>query len=91
LKKSFTNEQTAFALREAETGVPVQEACRKIGVTDVTCHRWKERFTGVCVAEVRRLRQLEEEEKWKLKRLVVDHSLDKETLQDAIRNNSDFC
>ena len=84
MKKRFTEEQIAFALRQAESGVPVQEVCRKMGVTDVTFYRWKKRFAGMGVAELRRLRQLEEENR-RLKRLVADLSLDKEMLQDVIR------
>ena len=55
-----------------------------MGVTDVTFYRWKKRFAGMGVAELRRLRQLEEENR-KLKQLVADLSLDKEMLQDVIR------
>ena len=61
MKKRYTNEQIAFALRQAESGTPVQEVCRKMGVTDVTFYRWKKKFAGMGVAELRRLRQLEEE------------------------------
>ena len=86
MKKRYTNEQIAFALRQAESGVPVQEVCRKMGVTDVTFYRWKKKFAGMGVAELRRLRQLEEENR-KLKQLVADLSLDKEMLQDVIRKN----
>jgi len=84
LKKRYTNEQIAFALRQAESGVAVQEVCRKMGVTDVTFYRRKKKFAGMGVAELRRLRQLEEENR-KLKQLVADLSLDKEMLQDVIR------
>ena len=84
MKKRYTNEQIAFALRQAESGTPVQEVCRKMGVTDVTFYRWKKKFAGMGVAELRRLRQLEEENR-KLKQLVADLSLDKEMLQDVIR------
>ncbi len=84
MKKRYTNEQIAFALRQAESGTPVQEVCRKMGVTDVTFYRWKKKFAGMGVAELRRLRQLEEENR-KLKQLVADLSLDKVMLQDVIR------
>ena len=84
MKKRYTNEQIAFALRQAESGTPVQEVCRKMGVTDVTFYRWKKRFAGMGVVELRRLRQLEEENR-KLKQLVADLSLDKVMLQDVIR------
>ena len=84
MKKRYTNEQIAFALRQAESGTPVQEVCRKMGVTDVTFYRWKKKFAGMGVVELRRLRQLEEENR-KLKQLVADLSLDKVMLQDVIR------
>ena len=84
MKKRYTNEQIAFALRQAESGTPVQEVCRKMGVTDVTFYRWKKKFAGMGVVELRRLRQLEEENR-KLKQLVTDLSLDKVMLQDVIR------
>ncbi len=80
----YTNEQIAFALRQAEAGSRVSEVCRKIGVSEQTFYRWKKRFAGMGVAELRRLKQLEEENR-KLKGLVADLSLDKQMLQDVIR------
>ncbi len=80
----YTNEQIAFALRQAEAGTRVSEVCRKIGVSEQTFYRWKRKFAGMGVAEVRRLKQLEEENR-KLKQLVADLSLDKQMLQDVIR------
>ena len=77
MKKSrFTNEQIAFALKQAETGTPVTEICRKMGVSEPTFYRWKKKFDGLGVSEVRRLRELEDENK-RLKALVADLSLDK--------------
>jgi len=83
-RKRFTDEQIAFALRQAEGGTPVKEVCRKIGISEQTFYRWKRKFAGMGVAEVRRLKQLEEENR-KLKQLVADLSLDKVMLQDALR------
>ena len=75
MKKSrFTEEQIAFALRQAEGGTPVRDVCRKMGVSEQTFYRWKNKFAGMGVAEVRRLKQLEEENR-KLKQLVADLSL----------------
>ena len=80
----YTAEQVAFALRQGEEGTPVTEICRKMGIAEQTFYRWKKRFQGMGVAEVRRLRVLEEENR-KLKQLVADLSLDKQMLQDVLR------
>jgi putative transposase len=82
-RSSFTEEQIAHVLRQAEAGVPVQELVRKTGVTEQTFYRWKRRFGGMGVVELRRLRQLEDENR-KLKQLVADLSLDKTMLQEVI-------
>jgi putative transposase len=85
MKRSrFSEEQIAYALRQAESGTPVAEVCRQIGVAEATFFRWKKRYAGLGVAELRRLRQLEEENK-KLKQLVADLSLDKAMLQEVLR------
>ena len=83
-RKRFTEEQIAFALRQAETGTPVAEVVRKIGVSEQTFYRWKKKYAGMGVAEVRRLKQLEEENR-KLKQIVADLTLDKQMLQDVLR------
>ena len=82
-KRRFTEEQIAHALRQAEAGTAVREVIRKLGVSEQTFYRWKRKFEGMGVAELRRLRQLEEENR-KLKGLVADLSLDKRILQDVI-------
>jgi putative transposase len=84
MKKSrFTEQQIAYALRQAESGVSIQEITRKMSVTEATFYRWKKKFAGMGIAELRRLKLLEEENK-KLKRLVADLSLDKAMLQDVL-------
>jgi putative transposase len=83
-KAAFTEEQIAYALRQAEAGTPVVEVCRKLGVSEQTFYRWKRRFAGMGVAELRRLRQLEEENR-QLKQLVADLTLNKHMLQEVIR------
>ena len=85
-KKNFTEEQIAFALRQAESGTSVAEIIRKLGISEQTFYRWKKRFAGLGIAELRRLRTLEEENK-KLKQLVADLSLDKKMLQDVLSKN----
>jgi len=83
-KKRFTDEQIAFALRQAEAGASVGEICRQMGVAEATFYRWRKVYAGMGVSEIRRLKQLEEENS-KLKRLVADLTLDKTMLQDALR------
>jgi putative transposase len=83
-RKRFTNEQIAFALRQSEAGTSVEEICRKMGVSEPTFYRWKKQFVGMGVPEIRRLKQLEEEN-GKLKRLVADLTLDRTMLQDVLR------
>ncbi len=82
-KSKYTEEQIAYTLRQAESGVAVAEIIRKLGITEQTFYRWKKRFAGLGVSELRRLRQLEEENR-KLKRLVADLSLDKQMLQEVL-------
>ncbi len=85
MKRSrFTEEQIAFALRQAEAGTAVAEVCRKMGVSEATFFRWRKRFAGMGVAEIRRLKPLEDENA-KLKKLVADLTLDKTMLQDVLR------
>ncbi len=87
MKKSrFTEEQIVHALRQTEAGMPAVEVCRKMGVTEQTFYRWKRKFAGMGVVELRRLRQVEEENR-KLKQLVADLTLDKHMLQEALRTN----
>ena len=82
-RKRFSEEQIAFALRQAESGTAVTEVIRKLGVSEQTFYRWKRKYAGLGVAELRRLKQLEEENR-KLKQLVADLSLDKQILQDEL-------
>lgn len=84
MKKSrYTEEQIAFALRQAELGTPVDEVCRKLGIAEQTFYRWKKQYTGMMPSDMKKMKQLEEENA-KLKKLVADLSLDKLMLQDVI-------
>ncbi len=83
-RSRYSEEQIAFALRQAEGGASVSEVCRKMGISENTFYRWKRKFFGMGVAELRRLKQLEEENR-RLKQLVADLALDKVMLQDVLR------
>ena len=87
-KSKFTEAQIIFALRQAEQGTVVSEVCRKMGVSEATFYHWKKKYGGLGVSELRRLRQLEEENR-QLKQLVADLSLDKQMLQDVIKKSSE--
>ena len=85
MKRSrFTEEQIAYALKQQELGTSVDEICRKMGIAQATFFNWKQKYSGLGPVELRRLKQLEEENA-KLKRLVADLSLDKAMLQDVVR------
>ena len=83
-RSKFTEQQIIFALKQAETGVTVAEVCRKLGVSEATFYNWKKKYDGLGAAELRRLRQLEEENS-RLKQIVADLTLDKQMLQDVLK------
>jgi len=77
----------AYALRQAESGTPVGDVCRQLGVSEATFYAWKKKYAHLGVSELRRLRQLEDENA-RLKRLVADLTLDKHMLSEALRKNA---
>jgi putative transposase len=83
-RSKFTESQIAFILRQAEEGTAVAEVCRKAGISEATFYNWRKKYGGLLPSEMKRLKQLEEEN-GRLKRIVADLSLDKEMLQDVIR------
>jgi putative transposase len=83
-KSKFSEEQVAYALRLAESGTPVADVCRQMGIAEATFYVWKKKYAQLGVAEMRQLRQLTEENA-RLKRLVADLTLDKQILQEVIK------
>ena len=79
----FTEEQIAFALKQAETGTPVKEVIRKLGITEQTFYRWKKKYAGMLPSDLKKLKQLEEEN-FRLKKMAADLSLHKVMLQDVL-------
>jgi putative transposase len=85
MKRSrFTEEQIAYALRLAESGAPVVDVCRQIGVSEATFYTWKKKYAEFGVSELRKLKQLEDENV-RLRRIVADLTLDKQILQEVVR------
>lgn len=83
MKKRYTEEQISYALKESECGVKTGEICRKMVISEQTFYRWKKKYAGMGVTELRQLKALEQENR-QLKRLVADLSLDKHMLQDVL-------
>ena len=79
----FTPEQIAFALKQADSGIPVAEIIRKLEISEQTFYRWKKKYGGLMPSEVKRLRLLKDENK-RLKQMVAELSLDKQMLQDVL-------
>jgi putative transposase len=86
--KRFTEEQIIAVLKEAEAGAKTLDLCRRHGVSEQTFYRWKARYGGLEVSDLRRLRQLEDENS-RLKRLVADLTLDNQALKELIRKSRD--
>ena len=82
----FSEEQIIAVLKEADAGVKVAELCRKHGISDATFYNWRSRYGGLEISELRRLRQLEEENQ-RLKRIVADQALDIRALKDVLTKN----
>ena len=83
MKKRFTEEQIAYALKRHEAGTTVAEICREMGVSDASFYKWKQKYAGMGLPELRKLTAMEEENR-QLKKLVADLSLDKQILQDVL-------
>lgn len=83
----FTDAQKAFIIKQGEFGIPVAEICRKAGISQATYFNWKKRYGGLMPSEMKRLKELEDENT-RLKRIVADLSLDKEMLQDVLKRKT---
>lgn len=81
---NFSGAQKAFIIKQGEDGTPVAEICRKAGISEATYFNWKKKYAGLLPTEMKRLKQLEDENA-QLKKVVADLTLDREILQDVIR------
>lgn len=82
-KTSFTEEQIIAILKRADAGAKIGELCRQVGISDSTFHRWKAKYGGLELSEVKRLKQLEDENR-RLKQIVADLTLDNAALKDVL-------
>jgi putative transposase len=80
----FSDAQKAFIIKQGEEGTPVAEICRKAGLSQATYFNWKKKYAGLLPSEMKRLKQLEDENS-RLKKIVADLTLDREMLHDVIR------
>jgi putative transposase len=85
-RSKYSEEQVTYALRQAESGTPVPDVCRQLGISEATFYVWKKKYAHLGVSELRRMRQLEEENA-RLKALVADLTLDKHILQETLRKH----
>ena len=88
-RKRFTEEQIISILREREAGMKVADLGRRHGVSEQSIYRWQSKYGGMGVSEAKRLKQLEEENR-RLKRMVADLSLDKQMLEDVIKQSKNW-
>jgi putative transposase len=86
VRRGYTEEQTIAVLREGEAGVKVNDLCRKYGISDATYYNWKARYAGLTVSELKRLKNLEEENR-RLKQTVGEQALDIRALKDLLAKN----
>jgi len=85
-RNKYTEEQIVRILKESEAGISVTELCRKYGISDATYYNWKAKFGGMELSDVRRLKQLEEENR-RLKTIVADLTLDNQALKAVVGKN----
>lgn len=86
MRKRFTEEQIIAVLKAAEAGTRTVDICRQHGISDATFYKWKAKYAGLEVSDLRKMKTLEEENS-KLKRIVADLSLDNRALKDVLSKN----
>ena len=85
-RKRYTEEQIIAVLKEAEAGAKTSELCRKHGVSEATFYKWKAKYAGLTVSELKRLRSLEDENR-RLKQIVAQQALDNWVLKELLAKN----
>jgi putative transposase len=85
-RKRYTEEQIIKILKEAEAGARAVDLCRKYGMSDASFYKWKAKYSGLTVSELKRLKALEDENR-RLKQIVADQALDNRVLKDLLSKN----
>ena len=85
-KTRYSEEQIVSILKEGEAGISVTDLCRKYGLSDATYYNWKAKYAGMATSDVKRLKQLEDENR-RLKHLVADLTLDNQALKEVVSKN----
>ncbi len=83
MKRKFTESQIVAAIKKQESGIPVKEICREIGISDATFYNWKAKYGGMEVSEVARNRELEKENA-ELKKMFAEMSLENRAMKNLI-------
>ena len=86
VRKKYTEEQIIAVLKESEAGAKTGELCRKYGMSDATFYKWKAKYAGLTVSELKRLRSLEDENR-RLKQIVAQQALDNWALKELLSKN----
>lgn len=87
MKQRFSESQILSVLKEAESGIKVSDICRKHGICEGTFSRWKSKYGGMEISDVRRMKELEIENN-RLKRLVAQYALENEAMREVLKKNS---
>ncbi len=85
-RKRYTEEQIVAILKEGQAGISTQELCRKYGMSDASYYKWRAKFAGMEVSDVKKMRQLEDENR-RLKQMVADQALDIQALKATNSKN----
>ena len=85
-RKRYTEEQIIAVLNEAEAGAKTAELCRRHGMSEGTFYKWKAKYAGLTLSELKRLRSLEEENR-RLKQIVAQQALDNWSLKELLAKN----
>lgn len=84
MKKRYSEEQIIKFLKEAESGEPVKELCRRHGFSEASFYAWRSKFGGMDVSDAKRLKALEQENS-QLKKLLAESMLENEVTKEALR------